>query len=107
MNKPYFSVGEEVILVSETYSEYNGEQRIKHVLYYGDSFFDRIAEENTKRIPTNYNGKPFYILEEIIPNENNTTEIAFKQTALRKKHQPSEMNFNELMSSLNAPITTW
>lgn len=90
MNKPLFEIGETVIIYSEKCPQRNGENLCIF------SIEDFVGED---RLGRHYEG--FIYSFEGLPDE------WWTEPTLRKKHQPSEMNFNELMSSLNAPITTW
>jgi hypothetical protein len=78
MSSPKFRINEEVILNSDTYPEFNGEYIIQDFV------------GNTPKGIFVYNlGLPLFV----------------KESSLRKKHKGSDMNFQQLMSSLNSPIT--
>lgn len=86
MNKPYFSINEEVILQSVEFPQYNGEYIVKDFLV---NRFDGYVYDLGFKIDNPIDGRSDHL---------------WKQSVLRKKHQPSEMTFHELMSSLNVPI---
>lgn len=105
MSVPKFSVGEVVILQSKSRPELNGEDVVKQLVLPGDKFLCRLSNEKVR-----YKGYTLgYILESTILEGKNTTgefvvEIVWSESALRKKHQPGEMSFNELMNSLKYPV---
>lgn len=94
MTRPLFSVGEEVILVSLSHPEFNGEYLIERVLENGESYKSR------------NDGKSFwsngilYLLDEIFPDNVKGGEFAVGEKSLRKKYPPSEFTFDELMNNL-------
>lgn len=97
MNKPKFEVGEVVILQSVLHSEYNGEYTVESVIGRGDSFKDRLTGD----VRTSTDNQYGYQLSQV--HTYNGKEIVWKETLLRKKHQPGEMSFTNLMSSLKQP----
>lgn len=107
MNRPLFEIGETVIrqAPNSNYPEANGEYVVVSII----SAMDYSLKYQAKSI-----NAPYYELKGLSINmedfKGNKTGLISKHSCeifLRKKHQPSEMNFNELMSSLNSPITTW
>jgi len=103
MKAPKFSVGEIVILQNQDFPELNGEYTIKHVIFWGDTVYDRIAQKAVYRRPHNAaeGDPPAYIFEEVLPHPvGGRVEIAWKEKALRKKHLPSTESYETLMSSL-------
>jgi hypothetical protein len=102
MNKPYFSEGEQVILQSIEYPEYNGEYVIYKILQPEEGFDCRINKD-FYLIADNL----CYVLDTPLSDKgkhDDVTEILWRESALRKKHQPGELSFNSLMSSLKSPI---
>lgn len=102
MKKNKFVEGEVVILQSKSYPNYNGEHCVKHVVFYGDVVYDRLAQKDNRRIPKGGNdGTASYILEAIIPSATKPeVESLWAEVALRKKHLPGDMSYDTLMSSL-------
>ena len=97
-----FEVGEVVILQSEDRPELNGEYTIRHVIYYGDAFYDRLAKKKLKRMPSNYvDGVAAYNFEEIIKSPSGEgVEACWMESALRKKHIGGDMSYDQLVNSL-------
>lgn len=83
---PKFAVGEVVILQSEQKPEFNGECEVIKVLSYGEVHgFQKV------------NAAAFgYVLT--------VNDELWSELALRKKHQPGELSFDKLMSSLSQPV---
>ena len=98
MALPKFEVGEVVLLRSEDYPHLNGEYAVK-----------RMCEPNIKRLCEAGTGVSYKI------SEHWTYDLGFsvehlggvtsfwQERALRKKHQPGETGFHDLMASLVAP----
>ncbi len=97
MNRPKFEVGEVVILKSDLHSEYNGEYTVENIVGRGDSYKDRLNGD----IRTSNDNQYGYQLSQV--HTYNGREIVWKEAYLRKKHQPGEMSFTNLMSSLKQP----
>lgn len=87
MSNPYFSIGEEVILVSRAIPESNGEYAISDH-YFGEG---RLVDSGEVDIAHNYR------------LEGEETHLWFDQSALRKKHKPAEDSekWSEIMSNIN------
>lgn len=102
MVAPYFSVGEEVILVSKTFPQYNGEYTIRKILCDDDRSFKCRISGHTITPRGEGTG---YVLEEILEQvyEGVVIETSWAESSLRKKHKPAEGNesFKEMMSNLN------
>lgn len=102
---PKFAVGEVVILQSRDLPQCNGEHVVRKVVLRDAMTEDRVHPAGLiKRI-----GGPIgYILEEVIPlgegNDGLPCEAVWNESALRKKHQPGELSFDKLMSSLSQPV---
>lgn len=91
--RPYFSVGEEVILCSNDYPQYNGCQVIEGVYASGEIVKCRI---------TGYCGPSSdlgYRISGICIQSDNGKEGLWRQSVLRKKHKPSDQSFQELIKS--------
>lgn len=105
MNKqPLFAVDEPVILQSVNYPQYNGEYVVDRVLEAGEIFIDRVCgEEGTASGEYSHysyllSGKHTDIIYDTV------VEIHWAETALRKKHKPSEFgSFANLMNNLKLP----
>ncbi|MNH44682.1 hypothetical protein D3C79_1069140 [compost metagenome] len=74
--RPKFEVGEEVILQSVIDSQYDGEYQVTELDYDEYGLFYRLDGLPTKNVC---------------------------EASLRKKHKPSRMSFDDLMSSLKPP----
>lgn len=85
---PRFSVGELAILQSVNQPDYDGEYTIKEIKY-----AENIKEVVTKEEITGY----WYNLGFYSNKGNNF----WFEKSLRKKQEPSEMSFMQLMGSLN------
>lgn len=85
--KPKYSVGEVVILQSIYFPELNGEYSIK----------DAQFQEGRTWDGSDYKGFVYYL--DIHPKFK--APGFWIESALRKKHQPGELSFQELMSSFN------
>lgn len=102
---PKYSEGESVILQSISRPEYNGEYTVEKVLKNGDTYVCR----STGTIITRMDKPSFgYILNEVVITGTNVfgfvVEAAWQESALRKKHQPSQMSFQSLMQTINSPV---
>lgn len=102
---PKYSVGESVILQSISRPEYNGEYTVEKVLKNGDSYVCR----ETGLLITRTNKPGFgYILNELVVTNINSlgmiVETGWKESALRKRHEPSQMSFQSLIQSINSPV---
>lgn len=98
---PRFSVGEVVILQSPNRPEFNGEDTVLEVLYSGDASMDRVVGCLLKY---DFASPIAYKLQNSIPQQNdyegNKCEGIWRESSLRKKQEPGEMSFMQLMSSL-------
>lgn len=99
---PKFAIGEVVIFVDDTeeWSFLNGEYTIH------DISTPIISEQcsmgsNTYSVPNIEDGVYCYSLGPNLLGDG--IVYAVTERLLRKKHQPGEMSFTELMSSLNVP----
>ena len=96
-----FSVGEAIILQSPNLSEYNGEYTIHAIVQPNENFTCRLTGLNlytTEGVS--------YVLDEplldLVSCEG--AETFWAPSSLRKKHDPSEFSFNELMADLKTNI---
>lgn len=103
--KQLFEVGEAVLLRSKGQPHLNGEYTVKAVVKHGDNYACRLTGAKLRSVPTT--GDLFsYILEEVITEiqiDGCTYENTWRQTALRKKQEPSELSFRSLMDTLKSP----
>lgn len=105
---PKFSVGEVVILQSVNRPDLNGECTIGAVVTrQGQATEDRVHPagfviRKGERIAAGY------VLQELMPYSTTTDghkcELLWAESALRKKHQPGDMSFTELMVNLSQPV---
>lgn len=102
---PKFKEGECVILQSISRPELNGEYTVREAVSWGETYKCRLTEMTVKRIPTNKVAYG-YTLEEVVSTEvkgDITYEHTWSETALRKKHEPSQQSFKDLMTTLKSP----
>ncbi|AMO43543.1 hypothetical protein O4_68 [Pseudomonas phage O4] len=93
MRKPYFHVGEEVILQSVSRPDLNGEYTVRQVLSVNELFICRNTGKKI-RVVSNFT----YLLEEVIVCGDEGMEMSWYERALRKKHKPSDDNFQQMMN---------
>lgn len=95
--RPKFELGEVVILVSVSLPERNGEYSVIGVYQPGRQDIE---------------GKPYNIscvgyrldgADETTPDLVHGGPTIFSESALRKKHTPGELSFDELMNTLSSP----
>jgi len=99
MRNPYFSVGEEVILVSNSAPHLNGEHVVEWIMPPG-------VHENPYDKPHSVSGTTFgYKLVGVDPEDTPSTSGIFDQPALRKKHKPSPESFTEMMGNIKELVT--
>lgn len=94
-------MGDEVILQvnsSETLSRYNGEYVVVAVVEPRGVYVDRIHDHERRSIGDGYG----YLLNEIHYSDKNNAEVVWAEKVLRRKYQPSEFSFEELMVDLTA-----
>ena len=105
--KPKFEVGEVVLLRSESAPSLNGEYTVVMVIgpsaFFTDPYTVASAFANDGDDATSS-----YILDDPSmrhePNEcGDIWSFRWDESALRKKHQPGEMSFRDLMQSLKEP----
>lgn len=97
--RPYFNVGEGVMIFSESNPELNGEDEIYEVLYEFAETVDRV----TGKLSAN-KSKFAYKLKHTqlshVNDDGSEHEGVWAQSALRKIHEPSTESFEELMKSI-------
>ena len=102
MKKPLFEIGEEVVIQSKDFQEVNGQcSVVEKIVMPNEKYVDRLNCTVFKNI----SGKYAYLLSNKLLHPNaNGAEALWGESALRKKHKPSELSFQELVSSLKTPI---
>lgn len=96
MRKPYFHVGEEVILQSVSRPDLNGEYTVRQVLDDRETYICRATGENIRPYPEGFH----YTLEEVVPLTHDGFENCWRESALRRKHKPSDDSFEQMMNKL-------
>lgn len=94
---PKFAEGEVVLLQSTDYPEYNGEYTVHVVRLPGSIYKCRVCGEEAKLRTVGIG----YVLDG--PIVVGGREATWAEVCLRKKHQPGDMNFTDLMASLSSP----
>lgn len=92
---PKFKVGEEVV-ICHARSIHDGETTVIESIKWSDK--TPHSEYKSKLC------KPGYIYKTNTMSEWNSD--LWTETSLRKKHKPSDMSFNDLMSSIKSNVTT-
>lgn len=97
-----FSEGEVVILQSVNYPEYSGEYEIFKILGQGEEWEDRIDSE-VILVCDDYIG---YIFTTPLPSkdQDHSGECLWAESSLRKRQEPSELSYTEIMQTLRSPI---
>lgn len=95
MSKPFFQVGEEVILQSRQNPELNGECTVRQIVFGTDLYNCRVSGRIIYRdCDATYFG---YILEEVISeaisDDGAIIENIWDESAIKKKHKPSDNSF--------------
>lgn len=107
MKKPLFEVGETVVrqVPSPYYSECNGEYIVEAVI--SQEEYDRTIESVVSRPGFYYKLRDLVIHVKNLDGDK-TGEISNHswEGFLRKKHKPSDLSFQELVSSLKLQIKT-
>lgn len=94
MTQPYFSIGEQVILISIDNPRLNGEYTIERYMPPRPCINPLTGRLNTS---TNH----AYKLHGIEPEDTTKGSGYFRQTSLRKKYEPPAKSFSEMMDKLN------
>jgi hypothetical protein len=100
---PKYSEGEIVILQSANFPEYSGEYEIFKVLFYNDEFPDRLDKTTTLVC----DGPVAYVFTEPLADKSTSTECIWAEHSLRKRQQPGQMGYKELMTSLKNSVLEW
>jgi hypothetical protein len=102
MSNPYFKIGEEVILQSKNLPNLNGEYVVEEVFLDGDVVYSSPKHRITS------GGIAYTLFKDIRMEVLSDGEYrrGWAQSALRKKHPPSDDNFEEMMSKLKEGETT-
>jgi len=100
---PKFAIGEVVLVQCVNFTKYNGEHTVREVLQRGSIYFDRLAGKNLRTIPhdgTVHKASKFgYVMEAILPDtDTDGLEVIYDESCLRKKHQPGELSWEELVN---------
>lgn len=98
---PLFSVGEVVILASRSMPHLNGEYSVLLVVPEGGKFKCPITQEPAQSVRSAGFG---YVLDDGDLTDGGICH-QWHQSALRKKHQPGEQSFAELMQTLKNPVS--
>jgi hypothetical protein len=101
--KPKYSEGEIVILQSANFPEYSGEYEVFKVLFYNDEFPDRLD----KTVMIVCDGPIGYVLTEALADKLGTSEVIWAEHSLRKRQEPGQMGYKELMASLKNSVLEW
>lgn len=99
----WFEVGEEVLLQSKSFPQYNGEYTIIKIVSPGESIDDRLCNRKNRYKGTDVS----YILSQPHANTEDfdfPVEIFWCPTALRKKHKPSDESFKSMMQNLKNSV---
>jgi len=102
MNKPYFEVGETVILRSPNSPALGGEYIVEHSLPYGEHPNKFDSEFHNVRVTEAFG----YKLVGIEPKDTTHGSGYFRQSSLKKKHKPFGKSFQELITNLQPTETT-
>jgi hypothetical protein len=100
--RPYFAVGERVMIFSESHPELNGEDEVYEIIHNINQTHDRVTGETVTL--TRKDGKFAYKLKNTVTASVNANgercEGVWSQSALRKIHTPATESFEEMMKSL-------
>jgi hypothetical protein len=90
MTQPYFSIDEEVILQSRNHPQYNGDNVVEKIITPGTKLKSGLGV---------YIGIQYGIYGIDLGKDSDGDQSYFNQSALRKKHKPSDESFSELMTN--------
>lgn len=96
--RPYFSVGEEVILCSKLQPEINGEYVVERIILPGEIIVCRLTGIQFQ----DYGEQSFgYMFENAIMDNDciDGIEVVWSQKSLRKKHRPADQSFSDMIKS--------
>jgi hypothetical protein len=101
MIAPKFAVGEVVILQSVERPDLNGERSVLRVIASGEIYDCPLSGRGVRRVSEGFG----YLLSGCGAIEPGGTACQWRESAIRKRHQPGEHAFDSLMASLNAPVS--
>ena len=105
MKKPLFEIGETVVrqAPSPYYSEYNGEYIVESIITRQDYEYAIPGVKGMHGFYYKLRGLAIH-LENFAGDKTGKITSYTWEGFLRKKHKPSELSFQELVSSLTTPI---
>lgn len=96
-----FSVGELIVLQSKSMPQYNGEYTVEGIIKKDESHTCRL----TQRILIESDDFGYILSTPLVDLiSDNGSETFWAESALRKRQEPSELSYTELMQSLRSPI---
>nr|WP_298117386.1 hypothetical protein [uncultured Pseudomonas sp.] len=98
--RPLFAVGEVAILQSKSRPELNGERTVLLVVQHGESYICPVSGG----CDMNASGALAYVLDDGERGREGHC-IQWAENALRKRHQPGEHNWQDLMTVLHLPVS--
>lgn len=101
---PKFSVGEIVIVQSPNYPETNGEYEVIQIFNYEEFLVYCEGAFKSESQPLVYRLKDYVAFGKI--KVGSKTDCV-SEPSLRKKHQPGEMDYKELMQTLKNSVLEW
>jgi len=106
--KLLFQQGEEVIIQSKHYPEYNNrEDVVRQVIDTGITDFPALWREPITGTLVRLNTRYAYLLqhnkERLSNNGDNLIVASWGERSLRKKHKPSDSSFQNMIESLKRP----
>ena len=102
MSNPLFIVGEEVILQSKDRPQLNGEYSVDAVSTADKITICRQTGEYYDFIDEDKDSVGYMLYPIILDDEG--FEIVWNESALRKKHKPSDQSLEELIKGLNQEV---
>lgn len=97
---PKFSVGELIVLQSRSLPQYNSEYTVEAILQKGELFTCRLTNTLLRQI----DGGNAYVLSTPLASPDTDHETFWAESALRKRQEPGELSYTQLMQSLRSPI---
>lgn len=96
-----FSVGELIVLQSKSMPQYNGEYTVEGIIKKDERHICRL----TKRILVQSDDFGYVLSTPLFDLINNDGyETFWAESALRKRQEPGELSYAQLMQSLRSPI---
>lgn len=97
---PKYSVGENIVLQSRSHPEYNGEYTVFKIVRDGQIYTSRLGGQSMISVDFGY------LLDTPLKDKQADfyVEVKWAESALRKKHEPSQMSFQSLIQSINSPV---